>query len=133
MIPAGSVSYQISTFWDFMLTMCELIGAKAPANIDGISYLPVLTGKGKQKEHDHLYFEFHEKGGKQAVIKDGWKLLHLQVNNPEKETYELYNLVADPGEIANVLNQYPEKVRKLKKIMQQARTTNAVWNFGILP
>lgn len=132
-IPTGSVSYQISTFWDFMPTMCELIGAKAPANIDGISYLPVLTGKGKQKEHDHLYFEFHEKGGKQAVIKDGWKLLHLQVNNPEKETYELYNLVADPGEIANVLNQYPEKVRKLKKIMQQARTTNAVWNFGILP
>ena len=55
------------------------------------------------------------------------------MNNPEKETYELYNLVADPGEIANVLNQYPEKVRKLKKIMQQARTTNAVWNFGILP
>ena len=66
-----------------------------------------------------MYFEFHEQGGKQAVIKDGWKLLHLQVNNPQKEHYELYNLNADPGENANVLNQYPQKVQELEKIMKK--------------
>ena len=47
-IPAGSVSFQVSAFWDFMPTMCELIGAPAPANIDGLSYLPTLTGKGNR-------------------------------------------------------------------------------------
>lgn len=129
-IPSGTTSYQVSAFWDFMPTVCELIGASAPNGIDGISYLPTLTGKGKQQQHDYLYFEFHEQGGKQAVIKEGWKLLHLQVNNPKKEQYELYNINADPGEIANVLKQYPEKVQELKKIMQRARTSNDNWKFA---
>lgn len=129
-IQEGSVSYQVSTFWDFMPTVCELIGATVPADIDGISYLPTLTGKGKQKQHDYLYFEFHEQGGKQAVIKDGWKLLHLQVNNPKKEKYELYNLATDPGEIADVVKQYPQKVQELKSIMQKARTSNENWKFA---
>ena len=113
-----------------MPTMCELIGIPVPANIDGLSYLPTLTGKGEQKQHDYLYFEFHEQGGKQALIKDGWKLLHLQVNNPQKEHYELYNLNADPGEIADVLNQYPQKVKEFEKIMKKARTTNENWKFA---
>lgn len=101
-----------------MPTMCELIGIPVPANMNGLSYLPTLTGKGEQKQHDYLYFEFHEQG-KQALIKDGWKLLHLQVNNPQKEHYELYNLNADPGEIADVLNQYPQKVKEFEKIMKK--------------
>lgn len=129
-IPAESISYQVSTFWDFMPTICELIGAKVPNGIDGISYLPTLTGKGKQKQHDYLYYEFHEEGGKQAVIKNGWKLIHLQVNNPQKEHYELYNLNADPGEIANVVKLYPQKVDEFKKIMKNARKTNVHWKFA---
>lgn len=130
MIPAGTISYQVSAFWDLMPTMCELIGASVPNGIDGISYLPTLMGRGKQRQHDYLYFEFHEQGGKQAVIKDGWKLLHLQVNNTKKEHYELYNVNADPGEIADVLKQYPQKVQELKKIMQRARTSNDNWKFA---
>lgn len=129
-IAPGSVSYQVSAFWDFMPTMCELIHTPVPAHTDGISYLPTLTGKGKQKQHEYLYFEFHEEGGKQAVIKDRWKLLHLQVNNPKKEYYELYNLATDPSEIANVIDQYPKQVKELKKIMSEARETNNNWKFN---
>lgn len=128
-VAPGSVSYHESAFWDFMPTICDLIGASVPPGTDGLSYLPALTGKGEQKQHDYLYFEFHERGGKQAVIKDRWKLIHLQVNNPEKETYELYELNADPGEIANVAFWYPEKVQELKQIMAASRTTNENWKF----
>lgn len=129
-IPKGSVSYHISTFWDFMPTVCDLINVDTPNDIDGISYLPTLTGNGKQKQHDYLYYEFHEQGGKQAIIKDGWKLIHLQVNNPSKEYYELYNINADPGEIADVAKLFPEKVEQLKKIMKNARTNNVNWKFA---
>lgn len=128
-IAPGSVSYHVSAFWDFMPTVCSLIQAPVPAHADGISYLPTLTGKGKQKQHDYLYYEFHEEGGKQAVIKDRWKLVHLQVNNPQKESYELYNLATDPSEIANVIDLYPKQVKALKKIMQEARNTNNHWKF----
>lgn len=129
-IPKGSISYHTSTFWDFMPTVCDLIVAEYPEHIDGISYLPTLIGKGKQKTHDYLYYEFHERGGKQAVIQNGWKLVYLMVNDAKKAYYELYNLKEDPGETANVVNQYPNKAQELKKIMLQARIPSEHWKFA---
>lgn len=129
-IKPGSISYHESAFWDFMPTICDIIGAKKPKDIDGISYLPTLTGNGKQKKHKNLYFEFHEHGGKQAIIKDRWKLIRLDVNNPQKEKYELYNLNADPAEIANVYSLYPEKVKELKNLMNKSHSKNKNWLFS---
>lgn len=129
-IAPGQVSYHVSAFWDFMPTVCDLVGIRSPKECDGISYLPAMTGKGNQKEHDYLYFEFHEMGGRQAVIKDNWKLIRLQVNQSEKSKYELYNIHKDPGEIANVVALYPERVKELKKIMDEARTPNDHWKFA---
>jgi arylsulfatase A-like enzyme len=128
-VPKGSVSFHISAFWDFLPSMTELIGVKYPSGIDGISYLPQLTGKGKQKQHKSLYFEFHEQGGKQAVLADGWKLIRLNVGKPNKTTIELYNYFHDPSELANVASQHPYIVSKLSKIMDSLRTTNVNWNF----
>lgn len=128
-IPKGRVSYQTSAFWDFLPTVAELIGAKAPAEIDGISYLPTLTGKGKQKAHNSFYFEFHEQGGKQAIRSGKWKLIRLNVNIPTKSKLELYNLQDDPAEIANVAEQYPDKVKELSTLMDKQRTKNKNWNF----
>jgi len=128
-IKKGTVSYHPSSFWDFMPTVCDLIGIQQPKNTDGISYLPELTGKGKQKQHEYLYWEFHESGGKRAILKDNWKLIELFVNNPEKRSFELYNLSSDPGEIANVAQQYPDKAASLKTLLTKARSKNAVWNF----
>ena len=129
-IQPGTVSYHVSSFWDFMPTVCDLIHAERPAGIDGISYLPTLLNTGNQQKHESLYFEFHEQGGKQAVIKDRWKLVHLNVNKPAQERYELYNLTADPGENSNVLSLYPEKVDSLKKIMSASHTKNENWQFA---
>ena len=67
-IEPGSQTDHVSAFWDFMPTVCELAGIETPDITDGISYLPAMLGQPQQK-HDHLYFEFHEQGGKQAVIK----------------------------------------------------------------
>ena len=64
------------------------------------------------------------------MIKDRWKLVHLQVNNPKKEKYELYNLDSDPSEIADVARLYPAKVKELKSIMLKARTANENWKFS---
>jgi arylsulfatase A-like enzyme len=128
-IPKASVSYHISAFWDFLPTMADLIGVKIPEGVDGISYLPTLTGKGKQKQHASLYFEFHEQGGRQAIMKDGWKLIRLNVSTPQKSTLELYNYFEDPGEMANVAAQYPEKVKELTVLMDSQRTKDDNWNF----
>lgn len=128
-IEPGRRTLHIATFWDFMATVCDITGAPLPGRTDGISYLPTLTGKGVQKEHDYLYYEFHEKGGKQCVLKDGWKLVKLDVNKPESTRYELYNISLDPDETVNLLDAQPAKVRELKKIMASAREENPLWNF----
>lgn len=128
-IAPGSRTLHISTFWDFMPTVCDIISTKAPSGIDGISYLPTLTGQGKQKTHDYLYYEFHEKGGRQCVLKDGWKLIKLDVNIPESTRYELYNLNQDPDETVDLLKSNPAVVKKLMKIMDSARTHNPNWDF----
>lgn len=124
-VPEGTQSDFTFAFYDYLPTFAEVLGKKAPNNIDGISVLPTLLNKKGQKKHDYFYFEFQELGGRQAVVADNWKLLHLNVRkNPH---YELYNLSADPSERHNVIDRYPEKAEYLKKIMQCARTEDPNW------
>lgn len=134
-IRPGSVSYHVSAFWDFLPTVCDIVGADVPKGVDGISMLPEWTEKGEQPKHDYLYFEFHEEGGKQAVIRDNWKLIRLNAQqlskDPSKVRYELYNLSRDPKELRDVAAEYPGKVTELKAIMDNSRTesVNPAWNF----
>jgi arylsulfatase A len=129
-IEPGTESGHISAFWDFLPTVCELAGIETPANTDGISYLPALLGK-NQAKHDFLYFEFHEQGGKQAVMKEDWKLIRLDVKNPELTRLELYNLQNDIGEENNLAEESPEKVAELLQLMEENHTENP-W-FKLMP
>jgi len=115
-IKPGQVSNHISAFWDVMPTVAEIAGVPAPQRTDGISFLPALLGK-KQKQHDNLYWEFNEQGGKQAVVKGDWKLVKLDLFRPEKTRVELFNLANDPSEQNDVSKNHPEIVAELKAIL----------------
>ncbi|MDP3914589.1 MAG: arylsulfatase [Bacteroidota bacterium] len=128
-IAPGRESNHESAFWDFMPTACELAGVPSPQT-DGISYLPELIGE-TQSKHESLYFEFHEQGGKQAILKDGWKCIRLNVKNSEKTTVELYNLKEDIQEQNNLAEQNPEKLEELLALMKNSRTENE--HFKLIP
>ena len=117
----------ISAFWDVMPTVADLAGIDPPKNIDGISFLPTLLNKDGQKEHDYMYWEFHEKGGRQAVRKGNWKYVSYGVLNPEMATVELYDLSTDIGEENNVAAEYPQIVQQIKAYLKTARTESANW------
>jgi hypothetical protein len=125
-ITSGTESDLISTFWDMMPTFSEIIGTSEKQG-DGLSILPTLTRIGAQKQHPHLYFEFLEQGGKQAVRKGNWKLIHLNVQR--QSVYELYNLAADPSEVHNVIESYPDIAREMKSIMEKEHTDNPLWRL----
>ena len=125
-IAAGTETDLMCSFWDMMPTFSDVIKKKSKGG-DGVSILPTLTGKGRQRLHDHLYFEFHEGGGKQALRKDNWKLIRLQVKQGENSIYELYNLSADPQEKHNVAAKHPERVASMKKTMLAEHTPDANW------
>ena len=66
-IKAGVKTDHISAFWDVMPTLAELTGVTLPEQGDGISFLPTLYSKEGQKQHDYLYWEFHELNGREAL------------------------------------------------------------------
>ncbi|OQB15583.1 MAG: Arylsulfatase precursor [Firmicutes bacterium ADurb.Bin193] len=119
-IQAGSSSDHISGFWDFMPTACEIAGINPPEGIDGISYLPTLLGKGQQKKHEYMYWEFHEKGGKRAVRMDDWKAVRLNADKNPNSPLELYNLKTDIMEKNNIASKHPDIVAKMEQIMKSA-------------
>ena len=122
-IAEGVVTDHVAAFWDFMPTVAELIGVDAPDGIDGISYLPTLLGREGQQEHDGIYYEFYEQGGKQSYLSaDGWKLIRLQTQTPAATYEELYNLSVDPAETTNLIHQYPDIAARLRLYLDAQHT-----------
>lgn len=128
-IKAGSTTNHISAFWDVFPTISEVVKSKMSTNIDGISFLPTLTGSKKQKAHDYLYWEFHAVGGKQAIRQGKWKAVRLDVLNKAKTVTELYNLEEDVSETTNLAAKYPEKVKELEMLMEKSHTETPLFPF----
>ena len=127
-INAGTETDHISAFWDVFPTVADITGISTPENIDGVSFLPTLLGE-EQITHDYLYWEFHELGGRKALRKGDWKLVHYNVLKSELTTIELYNVVTDPGEENNVADAHPEIVKELEELMKSARTESEIYSF----
>ena len=122
-VKEGGETDFMCSFWDVMPTLRELNGQSLEDDMDGISLLPLLEGRKGQKEHEFLYFEFQEYGGRQAVRKGPWKLVHKNIRNDD-ETYELFNLDDDPSETTDLLQEHPEIAGELKTIMTESHTPN---------
>lgn len=130
-ITPGSSSDHVSAFWDLYPALAELAHFQAPDNLDGISFLPSLLGKDQdQEKHQYLYWEFHERGGRQAVRKDHWKAVKYKVLKNPDAPIELYDLRADPGEKKDIAELHPTIAAELEQIMQQARNHSEIFSFG---
>lgn len=127
-IKEGSVSNHISAFWDVLPTMCDIAGAKAPKDIDGISYLPSLLGKKKQKAHKYLYWEFPASGGQQAIRMGKWKAVRMRIFKGNMKI-KLYNLNADPREQFDIAADNPKIVKKMEKLFVSSRVSPEINRF----
>lgn len=58
-IPAGQIRREPSQFHDWMPTFAQLAGVPAPARTDGVSLVPILTGKGQQMP-SRVYVEYFQ-------------------------------------------------------------------------
>jgi len=132
-IPAGTKTNFVSGFWDIMPTLLELTGNEKliPKNIDGISLVPTLLQKGKQKQHEYLYWESHHgRGGTKAVRMGKWKALGIVDQKQNFKRFMLFDLSNDIGETKDISIEYPDVVAKIKKIMTEGRSQSDYFNFG---
>jgi len=126
----GTESDHICYFADVMPTLAELAGASRymPANVDGLSIVPTLTGKpDKQSKHEYLYWEWTRynwasqkdvpHGLMQAVRMRNWKVVRHQSDKP----FELYDLSKDIGEKDNIAERHPEIVAKIEAYIRRDR------------
>jgi arylsulfatase A-like enzyme len=117
-IAAGKTSMHIAGFQDFLPTFADLLGAKLPAGLDGISFAPTLRGQpGEQKTHEFLYWEFFEGGFQQAVRAGKWKVVRPALG----AKLELYDLDADIGETMNIAARHPDIIEQMEARLKTAR------------
>jgi arylsulfatase len=132
-IKPGTVNNHPFAFYDVLPTLCDIAGEKAPADTDGISFLPSMLGE-KQKDHEFLYWEYPEYGGQIAVRMGKWKAVCRNMRKKNNFTFELYDLETDLGETNDVAAEHPEIIEKIKQIVkeQHTKSANPNWRFKVL-
>lgn len=110
---------------DFAPTILSATGNPVPQWMQGLSLLPVLTGKSTITDRHSLYYHYYEFSKDHTVIPhlgirgERYKLIYFYTVNE----WELYDLATDPGEQKNLvrLPQYQALVSRLKKELNQLR------------
>jgi arylsulfatase len=138
-VPEGAICNKLATAMDILPTLAAITGAKLPEKkIDGVSILSLLLGDKSATPRHELYY-YYQRNSLEAVQLDYWKLIlpHKGISyvgmvpgkdgwpgktaNIEIFSSQLYDLRRDPGERYNLVNEYPDIVKKLLKIADEAR------------
>lgn len=116
-IAAGSETDLLSSHYDFLATLAELVGEQPPAGKDGISYLPTLLGKPQTEQHEYIVANnhFQQMGSSALITREGFKLVEVDKKSGK---YQLYNILTDNEERHNLEASHPELTARLVKILQ---------------
>ena len=123
-IPTGAVSDHVGYFADVLPTLIELTGADLPVQTDGISFLPTLTERGEQPQHEYLYWEFYEQGSRQSVRFGDWVAIRQPMLTGPIALYQVSQDIAEEHDLAG---QHPELVAQAATYMEQAHTQHDNW------
>ena len=141
-IPAGADSWDMLMTVDLFPTIAKLIGAELPKHkIDGLDVWPLISRQpGAKNPHDAYWFYFNINDLEAVTTGDGrWKLqlphtywtlagkpggkggAKVAYSDRKIEKEELYDLVSDIGETADVSAEHPEIVMQLEVEAEKAR------------
>lgn len=138
-ITPGGICNSLISGIDIFPTVAELLDASLPSHkIDGISFVPVIEGDLNATPRKYFYY-YYGRNNLEAVRMDQWKLVFShpgrtyegfapgrdgfpgEVDNRAPIAPGLYDLRRDAGERFNVMEVYPEVVRELERVAEEAR------------
>ena len=129
-VPSGTVNSHVLAFYDVMPTLMDYAGVKGHTHrlgsrqeqevYDGISFYRSLTGKKRQRQHEFLYWEFHETD-MMALRMGDWKLV---VKHGEPH---LYDLATDIHEDRDVASSHPAIVQKMVEVIRREHTDSPLF------
>jgi choline-sulfatase len=110
-VPKGLRLKQQARVVDLLPTVLELMGGKAPGDVQGISLAPVFSGKPVRLTYSYLETLYpkinHDWAELRGLRTNRWK--YIRAPKPE-----LYDLSQDPGETTNVIRTHPEELPRLE-------------------
>ena len=103
---------EVMTVQDIYPTLARIAGVPLPSesDVEGIDVSPALDG-GSLPDDRVIYIRL---GPRFAILKDGWKLIHLG-KNPDEGKDELFNLSVDPYEKNECSGQNSGVLAELKE------------------
>jgi len=93
---------------DLMPTVLNLLRTEPNEELDGASALGHMTGQVDTPRRVFAEIEMRD-GRRYALIESRWKLIY----NAQDDTFELYDIVNDPGELQNLVEDEPEIFARL--------------------
>ena len=126
-IKPGITSDEMVQNLDFAQTFLEAAGIKGPADMQGESLMPLLTGRDSLWNRDAVYYHYYEYPSVHMVkrhygiVTKEYKLIHFYYDVDE---WELYDRKKDTGEMRNVYAdpQYRAVVDDLKLKLAEMRS-----------
>lgn len=136
-VAAGGICNQLLTNMDILPTLMAATGSTLPAKkIDGLNFLPLLTGKSSATPREVFYVYFDLNSLKLIRYKN-WELVlphksrtYMAPHGKDGDRgpmpmvdvpMALYDLVHDPGTVYDVQSQYPEIKAKILNYAEEAR------------
>jgi len=118
----GRITGQVCHVMDIMPTVLEAAGVEYPGTYegrridppDGKSMMPILRGQ-MRRGHDALFWKYSHGC---AVRQEEWKLVRM-----DKKPWELYDMRADPIELVDLSNKYPQRVAQLSDLWEKWHAT----------
>ncbi|MCH1865778.1 sulfatase [Nocardioides sp. CFH 31398] len=118
LVRAGLDADHLTSTIDLLPTAAELAGVPVPPGVDGVSVVPTLTGRGRQRARPATYWAYpHFIGGTRphAAVREGDLKLVMFLRD---RRCELYDLAADPSETTDLAARRGDDTARLRRLLE---------------